>query len=271
MERKIKVLEGEAALACAAPLFDNWEETLIWAVLENRMGHIWVAGEDARRVASGSSPVAACCQNGDFLFFAGDAASPEALELTEGIREQLDGRFMIAAPQSEAWNPVIEQVFGDKARAGERYAIRKDGDCFDRRSLQRLAATLPEGLRIEPIDRQLYYQVMNTGWAVDFCSQFRDAEEFLREGIGFVCLLNDEIVGGASSYIRYSSGIEIQVETRPDCRRVGIAAACCARLILTCLEKGLYPSWDAANRASVALAEKLGYREKGPYPVWYLN
>ena len=30
-------------------------------------------------------------------------------------------------------------------------------------------------------------------------------------------------------------------------------------LILECLERGWYPSWDAQNKESVALAEKLGY------------
>jgi predicted GNAT family acetyltransferase len=61
------------------------------------------------------------------------------------------------------------------------------------------------------------------------------------------------------------------VETHPDHRRRGIATACSAKLILECMERGLYPSWDAANRISVHLAEKLGYREKGAYRVWYLN
>jgi GNAT superfamily N-acetyltransferase len=264
-------LQGEAALACAAPLFDHWEETLIWAVLEGRMGEMWVCTADAERIAAGQQPAAACCRNGDFLFFAGSAVSPEADVLMQGIREKTGERFRIAVPQNEGWSLLIARAFDEHCGLGERYAIRKEKDCFDTAHLTRLAETLPEGLRIVPIDRQMYQQVMSTGWAVDFCSQFPDADAFVREGLGYVCLLNDEIVGGASSYIRYSSGIEIQVETRPDCRRLGIAAACCARLILTCLEKGLYPSWDAANRASVALAEKLGYHEGGAYPVWYLN
>ena len=36
-------------------------------------------------------------------------------------------------------------------------------------------------------------------------------------------------------------------------------------MILECLSRGLYPGWDAANRASVALAESLGYHEGAPY------
>ncbi|BCB37854.1 hypothetical protein BCJMU51_2747 [Bacillus cereus] len=32
-----------------------------------------------------------------------------------------------------------------------------------------------------------------------------------------------------------------------------------AALILDCLEKEIYPNWDAANTTSAKLAEKLGY------------
>ena len=75
-------------------------------------------------------------------------------------------------------------------------------------------------------------------------------------------LSGGELVGGASSYTCYSGGYELQVETREDMRRRGVALACCARLILTCLDRGLYPSWDAANLESVALARRLGYRSE---------
>ena len=36
-------------------------------------------------------------------------------------------------------------------------------------------------------------------------------------------------------------------------------------LIRACLREGLYPSWDAANPASVRLAEKLGYEFSHTY------
>ena len=34
------------------------------------------------------------------------------------------------------------------------------------------------------------------------------------------------------------------------------------------VEEGLYPSWDAANRASLGLAEKLGYEFSREYPSY---
>lgn len=40
---------------------------------------------------------------------------------------------------------------------------------------------------------------------------------------------------------------------------------CGAKLILECLKRDLYPSWDAQNKSSVALAEKLGYHYSHTY------
>lgn len=75
----------------------------------------------------------------------------------------------------------------------------------------------------------------------------------------FVVLHNDNIVCGASSYTVYDKVIKIEIDTKKDYRRKGLALVCASKLILECLNRELYPSWDAANRESVALAEKLGY------------
>ncbi|MBE5802706.1 MAG: GNAT family N-acetyltransferase [Clostridiales bacterium] len=265
---QIKILTEEAALSAVAPLFECWEETLIWTALQGMMGQVWCCADSA---SAWGTPVVACCETGDFVFPAGDATSPYAKKLLEALKEKQNGRFAILTPRDEQWSRLIQDVFGENAKAGERYAICKDGDCFDRRHLETLAQALPAGVTLAPIDGERYEMVMNTDWARDFCSQFADKEDFARQGLGVVALRDGQLIGGASSYIRYRDGIEIEVDTRSDCRRMGIASACCARLILDCLERGLYPSWDAANRMSVSLAEKLGYRERGSYPVWYIN
>lgn len=57
----------------------------------------------------------------------------------------------------------------------------------------------------------------------------------------------------------YRDGIEIEIDTREDYRRKGLALACGTKLILECIKRNLYPSWDAQNKGSVALAEKLDY------------
>lgn len=48
-------------------------------------------------------------------------------------------------------------------------------------------------------------------------------------------------------------------------RQRGLAYVCAAKLILECLERDLYPSWDAKTKISVALAEKLGYHYSHTY------
>lgn len=265
MEQEMIVLTEEAARKRVAPLFANWEETLIWTALEGMMGQVMVL-DGAKAV-----PKAAICQAGDFVFLAGDALLPEAEQLLLAMKRKLQDRFAILTPQNESWEVLIQRVFGQEAKAGERYAIWKDGSAFDREHLRQLAQTLPEGVSLEPIQGDLYDVALSVDWSRDFCSQFESKEDFARRGLGIVALHDGELIGGASSYIRYREGIEIEVQTRSDWRRKGIASACCAQLILNCLDAGLYPSWDAANRESVALAEKLGYREKGKYPVWFIN
>ena len=81
-------------------------------------------------------------------------------------------------------------------------------------------------------------------------------------------LKDGEPVSGASSYSGYRGGIEIEIDTRKDFRRKGLAFVCGAKLILECLDRGWYPSWDAHNLWSVALAEKLGYHFDHEYEAY---
>ena len=83
-----------------------------------------------------------------------------------------------------------------------------------------------------------------------------------------VILKEGQIVAGASSYTRYRDGIEIEVDTVEPERRKHLATVVCSALILRCLEEGLYPSWDAQNRNSVRLAEKLGYEFDHEYAAY---
>ena len=84
-------------------------------------------------------------------------------------------------------------------------------------------------------------------------------------------LRGEELVAGASSYSGWPGGIEVEIDTRPDCRRQGLATAAGAGLILACLDRGWYPSWDAQNKESLGLAEKLGYHFSHEYLVYLVE
>ena len=61
------------------------------------------------------------------------------------------------------------------------------------------------------------------------------------------------------------------MDTREQDRRKHLATACSAALILECLDRGLYPSWDAHNLNSVHLAEKLGYEFSHEYAAYEVS
>ena len=161
----------------------------------------------------------------------------------------------------------IEACWGERAKRVVRYAIKKN-TVFDEEKLRAYAADLPEGYRLHALDDEVYEKCLANDWSKDLVSVFQGKEEYLQKGLGVVVLKGEELVAGASSYTRYREGIEIEVDTRADERRRHLATACCARLILECLKRGLYPSWDAQNWNSVCLAEKLGYEFSHEYAVY---
>lgn len=168
-------------------------------------------------------------------------------------------------PQNDAWKDVIVQIYKDKAEIVTRYAIKKEPDVFDKLKLERAVSSLPNGYEIRMIDEQLYHTCKSEPWSTDLVSSFASYEDYRKLGLGVVILKDNVIVSGASSYSRYREGIEIEIDTREDYRQKGLAYACGAKLILECLKRELYPSWDAQNKISVALAEKLGYHYSHAY------
>ena len=238
----------------AEGLFAGWEEKLITSCLQGVMGKVFVTDRE--------HPASAAAILGDFGFYAGEPDRELVLGKPEG--------FLIMTPGSPAWGDLIEGCYGPRARKVTRYAIKKN-TTFCRERLIALAGRIPQGYEVRPMDGELYDRCLENRWSRDFVSVFSSREDYLQRGLGVAALKDGELVAGASSYCRYREGIEIEVGTREDHRRKGLATACSAGLILACLERGLYPSWDASNLWSVALAEKLGYTFSHEYPVYYVR
>lgn len=222
-------------------LFEGWDETLIWSCLQKVMGKIFVINLD--------NPKSALAYVGCFGFLAG--------EPNEELLDFKTDRFSIWAPQNEEWAKLIEKCW-PKAKRVTRYAIKKDNK-FDTSLLLENILALPEEYEMKKIDGELYDQCLLNRLTEDFVASFESKEEYLQNGIGFVITKDGKIVSGASSYTIYNGGIEIEVDTVEEERRNHLALTACSALILECVKRGLYPSWDAQNMASVHLSEKLGY------------
>ncbi len=247
-------------LKAVSPLFAGWQETMVWSCLQDVMGTVYGT---ASPEGSGKYGAAAAVL-GDFIFLAGE---PEK-ELLSFLDENCRAEFRILVPRSEEWFEVIGRQFGPRAKKITRYALKKEPGVFEREALLKAASSLPEGYSLCLIDKELYEACRENTWSRDLVSQFETYEDYQRLGLGAAVRYGNELVSGASSYTSYEGGIEIEIDTRKDHRRRGLAFACGARLILECLDRGLYPSWDAQNLWSVALAEKLGYHFDQEYTAF---
>lgn len=252
MEKTVEIMEKNRI----ADLFAGWEETLIWSCLQDCMGRAFADSVE--------NPRSAQILVGDFCFFAGRPSE----SLVRNKPDDRESNFVIMVPSSEEWAHVIEEVYQGCSKKIKRYAIKKEPDVFDKDKLENIVKNCPKGFSLRRIDEEVYRQAMENPWSADLCSQFKDYEDYRERGLGTAAFDGHILAAGASSYTVYRGGIEIEVDTRRDYRRKGLALCCAAQLILDCLEWGLYPSWDAHNPASVALSEKLGYHFEKEYTAY---
>lgn len=169
------------------------------------------------------------------------------------------------------WESVIYQVYGTRARQVTRYAIKKEPGVWNLDRLRQAVAELPPEYTLCLIEEELYQKCLENPWSQDLVAQYGNYERYREAGLGVAILKGEELVAGASSYSSYRGGIEVEIDTREDCRRRGLAYVCGARLILECCARNLYPSWDAHNLWSVALAKKLGYHLDYPYRAYEIR
>lgn len=229
-------------------LFADRHDACIWSCLQDCMGEAYSDHP--------TEPQAAAIFVAGFCFFAGKAN----LELVQTKPIDCREEYMIMIPPSPEWERMIKEDYKDRATRRMRYTTKKDPSTFDRDKLAQIVANLAAEYELRPIDRELYETILTLPWAWDLCGNIPGGyENFAANALGFVILHDGEIVSGASTYAYYRGGIEIQIDTREDYRRRGLATICGAKLILECLARGLYPSWDAHNPESLALAQKLGY------------
>ncbi|PKR76800.1 GNAT family N-acetyltransferase [Halalkalibacillus sediminis] len=240
------------------PMFDGLEDTVIYSCLQGHMGEAWVDDLD--------NPTVAQITVGIFVFFAGD---PKA----DGVDEMLHNLpdFTFTTVETEEWKKRIEEAHEGNFEKITRYNFEKDPEHLDREHLQNLKTQLPDGYELKKVDTKIANDPGFHELSEDFISNFASIEDFLNRGVGYAILKDDQVVCAATSFSVYDDGIEIEIATHPDFRQKGLATVTASALILDCLGKGKYASWDAANKESVKLAQKLGYVLKGPYDTYVIE
>ncbi len=230
------------------------ENSFLKAYFQNKMGIGYVD--------SISKPKSVQVCVGDFSFVSGEPN----LSLVKNIKLASKNRGSLIIAPSDDWRDLFIQYYGeDRIYSHYRQAFLSKTNFFDITKLRYYRSILPKGFYIKAIDEELYNKVLDSKWSEDFCMNFNDYKDFCENGIGFLVLTkdivgNDLIAAGASSYIYFDGGIEIQIATQKLHRNQDLATVVGATLILECIERDIVPCWDSSNKLSSKLAKKLGYR-----------
>jgi hypothetical protein len=244
---------------CLIPLIKEKQDIELWAVVEGKMlGKAWVDNKE--------NPLTALVLIADFCFLLGFNENAGNEICIKKLLEKLKGKILV--PYSNYWNLFIEKHFSNNHKKYIRYAIKEEQDVFDRDKLKGFLNIVEHEFFIDKIDQSNYNKVLEDEFMADCCSNFSTLEEFLNNGIGYIIIHENEIISGASSYSYCNGAISITIGTKREYRKKGLALACASKVILECLDKNVYPKWDASNLESVTLAEKLGYHFDKEYEVY---
>ena len=242
-----------------AGLFEGY----IWnyladAILEGAMGRAIADDADNPRVAVLQAP------NLKLNIVGGDAGHPVARKYLEQLPKK-SALFLGV----EGWAELVQSILGSKTIEMPRYAFTSEA--LDQERLRSLASRVPDGYRPVQMDLDLARRLgaEKSRFAEDHMVNFDSPEDFIARGFGFCLLYGNQIASVATTFAICSKGIEIQINTREEHQRQGLAMAVAAHLILHSLEQGLDPNWDAANDSSAGLATKLGYTPQGTYPMYF--
>jgi RimJ/RimL family protein N-acetyltransferase len=248
-----------------APLFDGIEDSMVIAYLQGYMGDAYVKTEN--------EPLAAVIISGEYSFWGGDSDSVDADYLLAHFFEMNpdDSSIGIFADNKLAWEKVLMAHSENNPTVVPRFRIAQKDYDFDLDLLQRYIDALPPGFEMIRFDKRMYDAAMSADWSKEFCETFDSAEDYLKRGFGFAVLKDGEFVSGTSTMTVYDGGTELQVATREDFRRKGLALPCAAAMVKACAERNIRPCWDAANETSKHMALKLGYEYEGIYTTIHMH
>ena len=251
MQAVFRMKEYAAALFVDMPCLHGIAQAAV-----NGMGRVWADHP--------LKPTCAVAAVGDFILCAGEPGL-SATHMLRVAMQSDDREWLVYAPGKWADKLPKESTFTQETR----WAFRHDVQPEDTRL--RALATLPAGMKVQPIAGEMIDRCRREEWSRDFVREFGTDGAYAARGLGVLLMLDGRAVAGASSYVAYPGGIEIQVQTRDGYEGRGLATVASAQLILRAHECGLAVSWDAANPASAHLAEKLGYQPAGAYDIFALS
>jgi GNAT superfamily N-acetyltransferase len=175
--------------------------------------------------------------------------------------------YHLLMPSPPDWVELAREVYGERLEPFTRYQFSSAelssdrlADCWENSKYRS---------RIIPISSEIAARLVGRPESYLEISEFDSVQDFIERGMGYTALDGEKVMGVAYSSLICSQGIEVSVYVEEKYRQKGVATALASRLLLDCLKRGLRPNWDAANRESFRLAQKLGYTFIGTYDAFY--
>lgn len=246
---------------CLANFHQEKIDVCLCSCIEGKMGRAWVDKNE--------NPTIAIVVVADFCYLLWCITNNNIDVTRDELLEKCKGKIIVS--YNSSWNSIMEGFYSNNLNRFNRYSIKKELDVFQKDILNSYIDAINPEFKINRINEPIYFEVLKDDFMADCCSNYSSLEEFLKHGIGYAIVHNGEIISAASSYSYCEGSIEITIGTKDEYRRKGLALAVASKLILDCIEKNIYPRWDAANLESVELATKLGYHFDKEYEVYSIS
>jgi hypothetical protein len=126
---------------------------------------------------------------------------------------------------------------------------------------------VPAGCEVRRMDRALFVRSRS---CTLIAAIFGGVDKALSEGLGICLMEGEEILSEAFAGPAALGLIELGTETGEAVQRRGYATITCAHLARACEGLGYRTYWncDKENRASAAVARKLGFETEREYRLW---
>lgn len=212
------------------------------------------------------------------LYLAGNPSETEQSELPDAFQQVLaqarcvgmSGCLLHTAPRGWEWelNRILPTGATSTRYRRALYVLppRSPGDAAPR---------VPEPLLLEPITEAFLARSdpANTEGLQEWLrSCWASERHYIEHGFGY-CLMQGSLILSwcAAEYVT-GGHCGLGVETHPDYRGRGYATLTAQALAAEAHSRGIVPYWDswASNRASLAVADKVGFQPSTCYPVYWL-
>lgn len=243
-------------------IFSKCEDSCILSALSGMAGMLYVDDE--------KNPEIYVVRVSDYCFLAGNSNAKTAGDCIRFIDSLFSDEYNIRCVD-EGFEKVIEKVYGNRADKYSRFATVKSFEYMDFDKLSDNVKSLDKKFSLALIDEKYFNLCKKKEWMKDFVISYETYDRWEKTGLGVLILNDGEPVAGASSYSAYPGGIEIEIITREDYRKRGLALISGSALLLECKKRGLIASWDAAHERSLRLAEKLGYKFLYKYDIYNIS